>query len=137
TARRSGAATPGRRRSPGVGCGRRRNARRRASRIAAAPTDADGRGRASLCGPARSSSEPLGEKIALDLQLSDLRVQPLDLALHLGFGILSDLRVERPRRMVLQLLLPDINLVRMHLIALRQVGYSRLLTQRFQRDLRL
>src|SRR5208337_4317015 len=92
---------------------------------------------ASLCGPARSSSEPLGEKIALDLQLSDLRVQPLDLALRLGFGILSDLRVERPRRMVLQLLLPGIDLVRMHLIALRQVGYSRLLTQRFQRDLRL
>src|SRR5262249_41451822 len=33
--------------------------------------------------------------------------------------------------------LPGVNLVRMHLIALRQIGYCRLLPQRLQRNLRL
>src|SRR5206468_12969882 len=54
----------------------------------------------------------------------------------LRLGLLADLRVERPRRVLLQLPLPRINLVRVHLIALGQVSYRRLLTQRFQRDFR-
>ena len=52
-------------------------------------------------------------------------MQPLDLALRLGFGLLPDLRVERSGRVLLQLLLPGVDLVRMHLIPLRQIGYSR------------
>ena len=39
--------------------------------------------------------------------------------------------------MLEQLLLPGVNLVRMNLIALGQIGYRRLLPQRFQRDLGL
>src|SRR5947209_2362000 len=45
--------------------------------------------------------------------------------------------LERPRRLIEQLLLPRIDLVGMHLIALRQIGNRRLLPQRLQRDLRL
>ena len=42
-----------------------------------------------LGGPARSSSEPPAEKIVLDRQLPDLRVQPFDVELDLG--------IKRPR----------------------------------------
>src|SRR6478735_6335696 len=44
------------------------------SRIAGASRVPDARGRAWPCGPGRSSSEPLGEKIVLDRQLPDFRV---------------------------------------------------------------
>jgi hypothetical protein len=44
---------------------------------------------------------------------------------------------ECPRFLVLKLLLPGINPVRMDLIALRQIGHRRLLPQRLQRNLRL
>src|SRR4029078_9238681 len=98
---------------------------------------ADDPGRAWLCGPGRSPSEPPGEKIVLDRQLSDLGVQPLNITLGLRHGLLAALRVERPRSVLLQLLLPGIDLIRMHLKALRQVGYSHLLPQRLQRNLRL
>jgi hypothetical protein len=76
-------------------------------------------------------------KIVLDRQLPDLRVQPLNITLGLRHGLLADLRVERPGSVLLQLLLPGIDLVRMHLIALRQVGHSRLLPQCLKRNLRL
>jgi hypothetical protein len=45
--------------------------------------------------------------------------------------------IERPRRLILKLLLPGVNLVGMDLVALRKVRDRRLLPQRFQRDLRL
>jgi hypothetical protein len=64
-------------------------------------------------------------------------MQPLNITLRLRLGLLADLRVERPSRVLLQLLLPGIDLVRMHLIPLRQVGYTRLLPQRLKRNLRL
>ena len=77
------------------------------------------------------------EKIILDRQSADLRVQPLDLTFCPCLGVLADLRVKRLRSVLLQLFLPSIDLVRMHLIALRQVGHRRLLAQRLQCDLRL
>src|SRR5271165_3780994 len=48
-----------------------------------------------------------------------------------------DARVERARRLILELLLPGVNLVRMDLVPLRQVRDRRLLPQRLQRNLRL
>jgi len=55
----------------------------------------------------RSSSEPLGEKIILDRQLTDFRVQPLDLAFRPRLGVLPDRRVERTGCVLLQLLVPS------------------------------
>lgn len=58
-------------------------------------------------------------------------MQPLDLASRPCLGLLPDLRVERTSGVLLQLLFPGIDLVRMTLVALRQIGDGRLLTQRF------
>ena len=57
-------------------------------------------------------------------------MQPFDLALRLCLGFLADLWVKRPSGVLLKLLLPGIDLVRMHLIALGQVGDSRFQSQR-------
>jgi len=79
----------------------------------------------------------LWRKIIFDRQLANLGIQLLDLPRRLSVHLLAHLRIKRPRRLLLQLLLPAVNLVGVNLIALREVGYSRLLPQRFQRDLRL
>src|SRR6185437_15733078 len=90
-----------------------------------------------LDGPARSFAEPLGEKIVLDRQLADLGVQLLDRACRRRLRVHPDLGIEHPRRMVQQLLLLRIDLVRMNLVTLRQVVHCRLLAQRLDRNLRL
>src|SRR6185437_1779925 len=90
-----------------------------------------------LDGPARSFAEPLGEKIVLDRQLANLGVQLLDRACRRRLRVHPDLGIEHPRRMVQQLLLPRIDLVRMNLVTLRQVVHCRLLAQRLDRNLRL
>ena len=95
------------------------------------------RDRAWLDGPTRSFAEPLGEKIVLNRQLADLGVKLLKRARRRGFRVHADPRIERAPRVVQQLLLPRLDLVRMNLMALRQVGYRHLLPQRLQRDLRL
>jgi hypothetical protein len=61
-------------------------------------------------------------------------VQPLDLAFPLRFGIVADTRIEGARSLLQKLLLLGVNLVRVNLVALRQIGYSRLLPQRLQRN---
>ena len=53
------------------------------------------------------------------------------------FRVYADPRIERPRRMIQQLFLPGVDLVRMNLMALRQIAYRRLLPHRRPRDLRL
>jgi hypothetical protein len=62
-------------------------------------------------------------------------VQALDLAIVVGFSIAA--RLERPPRLLLELLLPGVNLVGVNLIALCQIGHRRLFSQRLQGDLRL
>ncbi len=64
-------------------------------------------------------------------------VQPLDLPLMRRFRVPPHPGIERPPRLILKLLLPGVNLVRMDLVALRKVRDRRLLPQRLQRDLRL
>src|SRR5215471_12319437 len=61
-------------------------------------------------------------------------MQPLDFPLVGGWPVAGGL--ERPRRLVLKLLLPGVYLVGVHLITLGQVGHRRLLSQRLQRNLR-
>jgi hypothetical protein len=105
---------------------RRPSAPRRASRIVGARINRDDGDRAWLDGSTRSFAEPLGEKIVLDRQLADLGVKLLDLARRRRFRVYADPRIERPRRMVQELLLPGVDLVRMNLMALRQIAYRRL-----------
>lgn len=62
--------------------------------------------------------------------------QPLDLVLAVGHTVAAAV-LKRPRCLILQLFLSGTNLVRMNLIALRQIGDRRLLPQRLQRNLRL
>ena len=69
-------------------------------------------------------------------QLPDLVVQPLDLTLAVHPGI-AGAAFEGACRLIPELLLPGINLVRMNLITLRQISHRRMLAQRLQRDLRL
>jgi hypothetical protein len=76
-------------------------------------------------------------KIALHGQLPDLGVQLLDLALPLRLGVRAEARVERPARVLEQLLLPGVDLVRMNLVLPRQIGGGRFLTDRGERNLRL
>ena len=64
-------------------------------------------------------------------------MQPLALTPRRKLGILADLRIKRARRLLLQLLLPGVDLVRMNLMPRRQIGDPRLLPQRLQGDLRL
>jgi hypothetical protein len=56
--------------------------------------------------------------------VSWLGVKLLDLARQRRLGVQPDLRIKRPRRMV-QPILPRVDLVRMNLMALRQVCYRR------------
>src|SRR5271166_2628548 len=53
------------------------------------------------------------------------------------FRVPPDARAEGARRLILKLLLPDVNLVGMDLVALSKVHDRGLLPQRLQRDLRL
>ena len=62
-------------------------------------------------------------------------MQLLDLPLAIGFGVPADADIEGARRVLQQLLLPGIDLVRMDLVALGKVGHRRLFPNRFQRDL--
>lgn len=62
-------------------------------------------------------------------------MQPLDLALVIGRR--RSAAIERSGRLILQLLLPRVDLVGMHLVTLRQVRHRLLLSQRLERDLRL
>jgi hypothetical protein len=45
--------------------------------------------------------------------------------------------IKRPRRLLLKLLLPGTNLVRVNLVTLRRISHRRLLPQSLKRDLRL
>src|SRR3974390_602281 len=71
---------------------------------------------------------------------TSLGVKLLDLARRRRLGVEPNFRIERPRRVVLQLFLPRINLppdqVR-GLVALPQIVHRRLLAQRLGRNLRL
>ncbi len=67
-----------------------------------------------------------GQRIPLNDQLPDLGVQLLDLAVLARLRVLARTPIKGPRRLFLQLLLPRINLVRMDLVALRQIGHARL-----------
>jgi hypothetical protein len=70
-------------------------------------------------------------------------MQLLDLSSRRNLGILTHFRVKGARRVVLQLLLPGIDLVRVNLIPRRQIGDRRFdplrgsNPQRFQGNLRL
>ena len=75
-------------------------------------------------------------KIPLHRQLADLGMELLDLALVTARAFTAP-ALKGSRRLVEQLLLPRVNLVRVDLVALRQIGHRRLLPQRLQGDLRL
>src|SRR4051812_11671826 len=64
-------------------------------------------------------------------------MQLLDFALPVDFGIPADPRIKGAGRLLLQLLLPGVNLVRVDFVPLRQVRNRRLFPQRLQRNLRL
>jgi hypothetical protein len=74
------------------------------------------------------------KKIALHGQLPDLGVHLLDLALPLGLSVRADARVELLARVLEQLLLPGVDLVRMNLVLPRQIGGGRSLTNRGERN---
>ena len=63
----------------------------------------------------------LAKKSRSTVSCADLGVQPLDLPLMRRLGVPPDARVEGARRLILKLLLPGVNLVRMDLVALRKV----------------
>jgi hypothetical protein len=77
------------------------------------------------------------KKIPLHRELPDLGVQLLDLALARRLGVEPHARVESSRCVPQKLLLPGVNLVRVDLVAQRQISNRRLLTQSLQGDLRL
>ena len=95
--------------------------------------------RPSLFDRARSSPWPPGQEIPFDRQLADLGVELGRLALALLLAIPRTARPsrEQARRIVENLLLPGINLVRMHPVSLRQFRNRRILAQRLNRNLRL
>src|SRR3954466_6678680 len=64
-------------------------------------------------------------------------MQLLDFALPVDFGIPADPRIKGAGRLLMQLLLPGVNLVRVDFVPLRQVRNRRLFPQRLQRNLRL
>jgi hypothetical protein len=66
-------------------------------------------------------------KIPLDRELPDLGVQSLNLPLMRRFRVPPDARIEGARRLILKLLLPGVNRVRMDLVALRKVRDRRML----------
>ena len=54
----------------------------------------------------------------------------LDLTLPAGLGVVAHARVKGAGGLLQELLLPSVNLIRMDLLALRQVRHRRLLPQR-------
>src|SRR5439155_23038289 len=117
TARRCGASAPDPSHPRSGRAGKPRSGPGSAGRIAGAPTAPGGCDRAALCGPARSSSGPPGQKISLDRELADLGVE---LRLLLGGALLRlepDPGIEHPGSVLEQLLLPGVDLVRVHLVA--------------------
>ena len=58
----------------------------------------------------------------LDRQLANLGVKLFDLARRRRLRVHANLGIKRSRGMVQQLVVPGVNLVRMNLMALRQVG---------------
>ena len=64
-------------------------------------------------------------------------MQLLDLSLVAGLGVPPDARVESARRVLQELLLPGVNLVRTDFVAVRQLGDRRRFPHRLQGDLRL
>src|SRR5215203_1887987 len=112
TARRCGASAPDPPHPRSGRAGKPRSGPGSAGRIAGAPTAPGGRGRASLCGPACSSSGPPGQKIPLDRELADLGVE---LRLFLGGALLRlepNPGIEHPGSVLEQLFLPGVDLVK-------------------------
>src|SRR2546421_8493608 len=64
-------------------------------------------------------------------------MQLLDLALARGFAIIAQTCIEGACRLLEELLLPSIDLIRVNLVTLGQVSDRRLVPQRLQGDLRL
>ena len=78
------------------------------------------RDRWAPAGPTRSAAGPW-LRIALHRQPPDLGAQLLDLALPLGLSVPANSGVEGASRLLPQLLLPRLNLVRVDFLSLRQV----------------
>src|SRR6202451_1528878 len=137
--RRSGASGPDRPPPPRDGGGRPPSAPRSAARIAGEPINSRLFGPPSPVSLARSSTWPLHQEIPFYRQLADLGVElaRLPLTLLLAIGGSADAPREQARDVVQHLLLPRINLVRMHAVALGQLRNRRVLPQRLQRHLRL
>src|SRR5271154_5593956 len=108
-------------------------------RIAGEPTGPNRLARLSLVYLACSSTRPLGQEILLDRQLTYLGVElarlPFARLLALARG--AGAACEQARHILHGLLLPAINLVRMHAVPLGQLRNRHALAQRFQRNLRL
>src|SRR5208282_3007544 len=137
--RRSGASPPDRPPRRRAWGGRPPSAPRPQARIAGAPTGRCQAVRPSLFDRTRSSPWPPGQEIPFDRQLADLGVKlgRLTLALLLAIARTAYTAREQARDIVENLLLPSINLVRMHPVPLRQVRNRRILAQRLKRNLRL
>src|SRR5271170_7418327 len=105
----------------GLGRGRPPSAPRPQARIGGAPIGPCQAVRPSLFDRARSSPWPPGQEIPFDRQLADLGIELGRLALALLLAIPRTARpsCEQARRIVENLLLPGINLVRMHPVPLR------------------
>ncbi|MBL8666764.1 MAG: hypothetical protein JNM48_04815 [Rhodospirillales bacterium] len=74
----------------------------------------------------------LFEYIEVFYKLPNLRVQLPDLPFPGVFSINPEARLKRTRRVVQQLLLPGVDLVRVNLIAHGEISHRRLLPQRLQ-----
>src|SRR5271156_5444466 len=137
--RRYGASRPGRPPRQQAWSGRPPSASSSTARIGGAPTVHCQPVRPSLFDRARSSPWPPGQEIPFDRQLADLGVKLGRLTLALLPAIARAARPsrEQARDVVENLLLPGINLVRMHPVPLRQFRNRCILAQRFERNLRL
>src|SRR5208283_1956230 len=110
-----------------------------AARIAGEPTSPPPGAPPSRVCLARSSPWPPGQEIPFDRQLADHGVELGRLTFALLLAIARNARpaCEQARDVVENLLLPGINLVRMHPVTLRQLRNRRILAQRLKRNLRL
>src|SRR5208283_2406090 len=137
--RRCGASPPDRPPRRRAWGGRPPSAPRPQARIGGAPTGPCQAVRPSLFDRARSSPWPPGQEIPFDRQLADRGVKLGRLTLALLPAIARTARPsrEQARDVVENLLLPGINLVRMHPVPLRQFRNRRILAQRLERNLRL
>src|SRR5208337_3646870 len=127
--RRCGASKPDRRSTPQALAGRRLNATGREARIGGARKHPCPDVRPSPGAPARSSTWPPGQEIPLYRQLANLGVKLGRLTLALLLLIARGARAarEQARDVVQNLLLPGIDLVRMHAVPLRKLGNRRFL----------